>query len=283
MPGRPSRRRTCSSARRRRRAAPARSAGTSASGAGHVAARAPQRQGPPLPGRAAHDAHHRVVGAGLDLAVVGQKEVGDRRQPLERVIVAERDRLVGHVAARHHERAGGEIGQQQVVQRRVGEHQPELGRARSDGGSHRRARDSRRQHDRALDGLEQPPLLGPERDERARGVRVGDHQRERLVLAVLATAQRGDGTLVGGVAGEMEAAESLDRDDRTSRAAAPRRTRSDPRRSASGRSGRRPCSAGPQRGQAFGCAWKRRSPGSSYSRRHSAHIANGAIVVSGRS
>ena len=41
--------------------------------------------------------------------------------------------------------------------------------------------------------------------------------------------------------------------------------------------------AGPQAGQAFGCAWKRRSPGSSYSRRHAAHIAKPAIVVTGRS
>ena len=41
--------------------------------------------------------------------------------------------------------------------------------------------------------------------------------------------------------------------------------------------------AGPQSGQAFGWAWKRRSRGSSYSARHSAHIAKPAIVVRGRS
>ena len=40
---------------------------------------------------------------------------------------------------------------------------------------------------------------------------------------------------------------------------------------------------GPHAGQAFGCAWKRRSPGSSYSRAQSEHIVNPAIVVSGRS
>ncbi len=42
-------------------------------------------------------------------------------------------------------------------------------------------------------------------------------------------------------------------------------------------------SRGPQSGQAFGCAWKRRSPGSWYSASHAAHIAKPAIVVSGRS
>ena len=40
---------------------------------------------------------------------------------------------------------------------------------------------------------------------------------------------------------------------------------------------------GPQAGHAFGCAWKRRSPGSSYSAWQAAHIANPAIVVAGRS
>ena len=40
---------------------------------------------------------------------------------------------------------------------------------------------------------------------------------------------------------------------------------------------------GPQTGQAFGWAWKRRSAGSSYSLRQAAHIAKPAIVVAGRS
>ena len=40
---------------------------------------------------------------------------------------------------------------------------------------------------------------------------------------------------------------------------------------------------GPQAGHAFGWAWKRRSSGSSYSRRHAAHMGKRAIVVAGRS
>ncbi len=36
-------------------------------------------------------------------------------------------------------------------------------------------------------------------------------------------------------------------------------------------------------GQAIGWAWKRRSPGSSYSARQAAHIGKPAMVVSGRS
>jgi hypothetical protein len=40
---------------------------------------------------------------------------------------------------------------------------------------------------------------------------------------------------------------------------------------------------GPHTGHALGCAWKRRSAGSSYSARHAGHMTNPAIVVSGRS
>ena len=42
-------------------------------------------------------------------------------------------------------------------------------------------------------------------------------------------------------------------------------------------------SFGPHAGHAIGSAWKRRSDGSSYSRRQSAHSSNGAIVVRARS
>ena len=42
-------------------------------------------------------------------------------------------------------------------------------------------------------------------------------------------------------------------------------------------------SLGPQTGHAFGCAWKRRSPGESYSRWQSGHMRNAFIVVFGRS
>ena len=40
---------------------------------------------------------------------------------------------------------------------------------------------------------------------------------------------------------------------------------------------------GPHRGQAFGCAWNRRSAGSSYSAWQEGHIVNPAMVVAGRS
>ena len=55
-----------------------------------------------------------------------RNDVGDAGQPLERVVVLVRDRLVGDVAAGHHQRLA-DVGEQQVVQRAVGEHHAELG------------------------------------------------------------------------------------------------------------------------------------------------------------
>jgi hypothetical protein len=92
---------------------------------------------------------HGVVRARLDRPVVDEEEVGDAGQSREGVLVAEGDGLVGDVAARHHERQP-RVGQQQVVQRRVGQHQPQLGHARRDGRRHRLAAPAKRQHDRPL-------------------------------------------------------------------------------------------------------------------------------------
>src|SRR5579862_1542105 len=45
------------------------------------------------------NAHDTVVSANMDLPVVNQKIVGDRREPLRRIVVGVCDRLVGNVAA----------------------------------------------------------------------------------------------------------------------------------------------------------------------------------------
>ena len=60
------------------------------------------------------------------------RAAGRRSRPAAatRVLVAVGDRLVGHVAAGHHERAGAEVAQQQVVKRRVREHHAKLARRR---------------------------------------------------------------------------------------------------------------------------------------------------------
>ena len=69
------------------------------------------------------------------------------------------------------------------------------------------------QDDRPLRRFQQRALAGGHRRERLRGRRVRDHHRERLFLARLAFAQLRHRAGVGGIAGQMEPAEPLDRDD----------------------------------------------------------------------
>ena len=115
---------------------------------------------------------------------------------------------------------------------------------------------------------------------------VGHHHGEGLVVAVLAPPELGDGRRVGGVDGEVEAAEALDRDDAARSQRADRGVEGgvalDGARRLAG-----PVEVqrrrGPHAGQALGWAWNRRSAGSSYSAWHRAHIVNPAMVVAGRS
>ena len=167
-----------------------------------------------ISGRPADGAHDRVVGARVDRAVVEQDVVGDAGQALARVVVAVGDRLVGDVAARHHERRRG-VGSQQVVQRRVGQHHAELGAARGDGAA-RRAR--RRAAARARSGARARPAAAPRPRPSSTSVRAAATSRAMSangpVLAVLARAQPRDRLLVVGAAREVVAAQALDGDDR---------------------------------------------------------------------
>jgi hypothetical protein len=175
----------------------------------HGTARAPQRQRPP-----ARDPQHRVVGPRLDRPVVAEHEVRDPGEALERVVVAVGDRLVGHVAARHHQRLA-DAGQQQVVERAVREHHSQLGRAGGDRIRHPRVAPPRREHDRAVAAAQQRRLDGPEHDEPPGGLQVRRHQRKRLLLTVLPRPKRRHRPLVGRQAREMEPTDPLHRNDRT--------------------------------------------------------------------
>ena len=248
---------------------------------GHVAARAAQHQRPAARRRRAAPSRRCACGSG------GRgrgTSVGDRGQPLERVVVAVGDRLVGDVAARHHERHA-DVGEQQVVQRRVRQHHAEVAaeRGATDGAPPARVRRRRGASTigRVAPG-EQRRLLVRQRDQRARRLAGRRHQRERLVLAVLARAQRGHRRLVVGAAREVVAADALDGDDpRPSRSAAtaaaraPRRRQSSPRQQPQRRPALR---AGVGLGveAAVGRVLV-------LGRRSAAHISKPAIVVSGRS
>ena len=94
--------------------------------AGHEPARAAQQRPARRARRARRESSVRVwIGRSCSRnasAIAGQA--------LERVVVVVGDRLVADVAAGHHQRRAG-VGEQQVVQRGVGEHHAELARARA--------------------------------------------------------------------------------------------------------------------------------------------------------
>ncbi len=174
----------------------------------------------PPPRAADHDGrarrgrpHHRVVRARGDRAVVEQDEVGDAGQALQRVLVAVGDRLVRDVAAGHHQRPA-RVAQQQVVERRVGQHHAEVRRGRRHRGRHRRPRPPRRHDDRPVAAPQQALVRGAEARERPRRLAVGGHHRERLLLPALARPQPRDRPLVLCPAGKVEAPDPLHGDDR---------------------------------------------------------------------
>ena len=207
-------------------------------------------------------ADHGVIGTGLDRPVVNQQQVRDSRQPRERVVVAVGDRLVGHVAARHHQRGS------RADPRAAGDAAASTGASRP--ARARRApptaRPARLRRAAAASTIGRcgayssarsasPSSTSPRRRPARR-----DHQGERLVLSVLARAQGAHRRLVIGAAGEVKAADPLDRDDRAlAQARSARREHRDHPSHAPSRAASRPCGSisrtdGPHSGHAFGWA-----------------------------
>ena len=204
----------------------------------------------------------------------------------DRVVVVVGDRLVAEVAARHHERPA-DAGQQQVVERAVGQEQPELGQARAP----RRRRPSARRRRRGASTIGR-------RGERQRGAR--PRRRGRTAArpppgrppsprtacrrAPCAGAARPTARGVGGVDGEVVAADALHRDDRPAPQGVDGRGQ---RGRTLGHDRARRGRARPAAGRTPGRRWAGRGSGGRPGRRTRpgtpAHIVKPAIVVAGRS
>ena len=161
---------------------------------------------------AGDDAQHRVVYAIDDAAVVHQKRIGNAPQSVARVVVADALRLIDDVAAgEHHRRI--ELGHQQVVQRRVRQHEAQRVLPRRD----RRCRPgcavAGQQHDRCRRASQQPTF---ERRHAAIALnhrQVARHHRQGLGRPPLALAQPRHCRLTARIAGQVVAAEAFDGDD----------------------------------------------------------------------
>ncbi len=127
--------------------------------------------------------------------------------------VAEDDRLIGRVGAGHDERSAG--AQQQYLQRRVGQEGADGGTAAADASRQASglAGTPPDQDNRTGGRLEQPDF-GRRRDSVPdEGFQVGVHDGKRLAVAVLDLAQGRDGGIRSRIAGQVVAANALDRHD----------------------------------------------------------------------
>ncbi len=172
-------------------------------GSGAISPGAPQDAG-----RAGRDAHDAVVGVSLDRPVVHEEDVGQTGQTRERLELVRADGLLAQVPARGDER-DVDGSQQQVVERRGGEHEPELRPPRRDRSGDGRVAEAGQEDDGSLRGLEERRGSGRDLRERPRGSEIPHHEGEGLVLARLAGAEPPDGGLVPRVAHQVEAAEAL--------------------------------------------------------------------------
>ena len=172
-------------------------------------------------------AHHGVVKTGEDRAVVAEQGIGDaaldQAGPCGAIIHL--NGLLAQVSTRHNEgvdAAHAALGHEEVLERRVGEHDAELGKVERDRagelGRGRRvftahALASLQQHDGPDASAQEIALFWAYVAQGARGVEVARHDGEGLVAAPFAGAELPNGAFGIGSARKVETAEPLDRHD----------------------------------------------------------------------
>ena len=172
----------------------------------------------------AHHAQHRVVVARQDAAIVAQDGVGDAGEFDQRLVVVGDDGLVMQVPRGHDQhrqrriallRTQGlrEIVEQQMLDGRAGQHDPQLGKVIGKTGGELRLGPLAQQHDGAFGGFQGALLRLVDMARTARVGRARHHDGERLALTALALTQLRQRIGVRGVAHQMEAAKALHRND----------------------------------------------------------------------
>ena len=172
----------------------------------------------------AHHAQHRVVVARQDVAIVAQDGVGDAGEFDQRLVVVGDDGLVMQVSRGHDQhrqrriallRTQGlrEIVEQQMLDGRAGQHDPQLGKVIGQTGGELRLGPLAQQHDGAFGGFQGALLRLVDMARAPRVGRARHHDGERLALAALTLTQLRQRIGVRGVAHQMEAAEALHRHD----------------------------------------------------------------------
>ena len=105
------------------------------------------------------------------------------------------------------------IGEEEMMERRLGEKEAEPGEAGGYGCSDRSWRAVVNEDDGTRGGGEEFFFLWREVAECAGGGEVADHDGERFAVTVFAVAKAKDGGVIGGVDGEVETADAFDGED----------------------------------------------------------------------
>ncbi len=180
-------------------------AGKPANGAGRKASRAANHQWLLL-----SHGHDRIVDPPCNRALADQQCVGDARQALAGVVVAVGNRFAGTIGAGQHQRTGCAGREQQMMQRRIGQHDAQRGVV---GRNARQIDLGRRQHDRPGDVEQQLFVRRRQMHQLAGLCDVLRQQGERFFLAIFSRAQRLDRRGRARVASQVIPADALDRDN----------------------------------------------------------------------
>ena len=172
----------------------------------HVAARAANQLR-----RTIHHRRNRVVAALQNRPVVHQKHIRNGSQPRARLVVVNRNRLLAQVGGCHHQRIHARIGQQQMLQRRVGQKHAQPRNSRRNRRCNAIPTQRARQHDRPRRRLQQRFLFGAQRAQLPCHIHIARHHCQRFAVAMLALPQPHHGRFVARIHAQVESANSLHR------------------------------------------------------------------------
>ena len=144
-------------------------------------------------------AHDRIVEAATNGAIVAQKRVGDARELGARLIIGHANGLIVQIARRHDERTV-ERGKQQVLCRRIRQHNAQFGKMVGEARREFRVVALLQEHDRSLRACEQAAFGIVDLTGFTHVVECAIHNRECFAFAAFAAAQLGEGFGVARIA-----------------------------------------------------------------------------------
>ena len=157
-------------------------------------------------------AHDRIVETAANGAVVAQKRVGDACELGARLVIGHANGLIVQIARRHDERSA-ERGKQQVLHRRIWQHNAQFGKMVGEACGELRVVAFLQEHDGSLRAREQAAFGVVDLAGFTHIVERAIHNRECFAFAALAAAQLGEGFGVARIACQMEAAKAFHGDD----------------------------------------------------------------------